>query len=165
MDPATREGLVVGVEGAWGSGKSSLVSLIRDELAKLPAEKRPSIVDFRPWLIGDRDALIGSLFGEIDKKLQELAKRERSRKAEIARRARETSAALRRFARVVSPAGSAITLAGDASGVKPITWLGKAVTAAGGLLGNGPDQPSLSEQKGKLTGLLRRLDHRFRGFE
>src|SRR5689334_7827534 len=51
VDHASYGGLVIGIEGAWGSGKSSLLFLIEDELGKLPAEQRPTVVNFRPWLI------------------------------------------------------------------------------------------------------------------
>lgn len=36
VDRASEDGLVVGVEGLWGSGKSSLIFLIGNELGKLP---------------------------------------------------------------------------------------------------------------------------------
>lgn len=41
------DGYVVGVLGAWGSGKTSLVNLVRAELVKRPAL---TIVDFNPWM-------------------------------------------------------------------------------------------------------------------
>src|ERR1700748_334066 len=65
VDCASEAGLVSGLQGAWGSGKSSLLYLIGVELGQLPAERRPSLISFRPWLIGNRDALITNLFGEL----------------------------------------------------------------------------------------------------
>jgi predicted KAP-like P-loop ATPase len=73
VDRATEDGLVIGIEGAWGSGKSSLLFLIGDELGKLPKRQRPTIINFRPWLIGNRDALITSLFGELSRQLDQVA--------------------------------------------------------------------------------------------
>ncbi len=45
VDRASKDGLVVGVEGAWGAGKSSLLFLVGDELGKLPEERRPTVID------------------------------------------------------------------------------------------------------------------------
>jgi predicted KAP-like P-loop ATPase len=73
VDCASDDGLVIGVQGAWGSGKSSLLSLVVDELSKFPEDRQPYVIDFRPWLIGDRDSLSTSLFGEISKKLDQVA--------------------------------------------------------------------------------------------
>jgi predicted KAP-like P-loop ATPase len=45
VDRSSEDGLVIGVEGAWGSGKSSLLFLIGDELGKLPSQ--PSSISGR----------------------------------------------------------------------------------------------------------------------
>lgn len=55
VDRSSEDGLVIGVEGAWGSGKSSLLFLIGDELGKLQTHQQPTTINFRPWLIGNRD--------------------------------------------------------------------------------------------------------------
>lgn len=73
VDRASEDGLVVGVEGAWGSGKSSLLFLIGEELEGLQKERRPTTINFRPWLVGNRDALITSLFGELSNQLERVA--------------------------------------------------------------------------------------------
>jgi KAP family P-loop domain len=39
VDRASEDGLVIGVEGAWGSGKSSRLFLIGEELGKLPEDR------------------------------------------------------------------------------------------------------------------------------
>ncbi len=57
------QGLVLGIEGAWGSGKSSLIGLVKAELEV--AKDRPEVVDFAPWLVGDRQTLLTALIGEI----------------------------------------------------------------------------------------------------
>jgi len=63
LKSASPEGFVIGLEGVWGSGKSSLINLIAGYLkASSPA---PEIVHFSPWLISSRDALLSQLFGEI----------------------------------------------------------------------------------------------------
>lgn len=59
------EGFVFGIEGRWGSGKSSMVNLVADAL--LSREAAIEIVRFSPWLITSRDALLKELFAEIGK--------------------------------------------------------------------------------------------------
>jgi len=56
-------GVVVGVTGSWGSGKSSLLNLLREHLR----DKFPNalIVTFDPWLVSGRNDLIAEFFGEI----------------------------------------------------------------------------------------------------
>ena len=60
-------GLVVGIEGEWGSGKSSLANLALGMLGK--TENAPSIVRFSPWIVGNRSELLRELFLEFDKVL------------------------------------------------------------------------------------------------
>ncbi len=60
-------GLVVGIEGEWGSGKSSLANLALDMLGK--SDNAPSIVRFSPWIVGNRSELLRELFLEFDKVL------------------------------------------------------------------------------------------------
>ena len=58
-------GLVVGVEGTWGSGKSSLVNLMLNEL------KRKQVVRFSPWLVGNRDDLLHQYFLDLESAIRE----------------------------------------------------------------------------------------------
>jgi hypothetical protein len=161
VDRASEDGLVVGVEGEWGSGKSSLLFLIRDELGKIAKSKAPTVIDFRPWLIGNRDALISSLFGEISRQLDLVALYAGKDTPVTVAEAREAAKALRSFISALGKTGAAIEVAGDASGFGPIKYLGRGVKALGELAGNKPVPPQLSEKKDKLVKSLRKLDHRF----
>lgn len=51
-------GLVVSIEGAWGSGKTSALAMIEALLLEDEVWPSPLIVHFNPWLIGDKDALL-----------------------------------------------------------------------------------------------------------
>ena len=104
VDHASDNGLVIGVEGAWGSGKSSLVYLIEDELRKLPDGQRPTVINFRPWLIGNRDALIRSLFSELSNKLDEIALKAGDATSISVTKAKEAAQALRKFAQGIGVA-------------------------------------------------------------
>ena len=60
------QGLVMAINGPWGSGKSSLLNLIKFELKTVYENDCPIIIDFNPWWFNGRDQLAAqflSLFG------------------------------------------------------------------------------------------------------
>lgn len=56
------DGLVIGVMGAWGSGKTSFINLMREEFENKPALK---IVDFNPWMFSGSSQLVTVFFDEL----------------------------------------------------------------------------------------------------
>ena len=58
-------GFIFGIEGAWGSGKSSLINLTQQKLHQRPNSSKPQIIEFRPWLVGKREDLLKELFNQI----------------------------------------------------------------------------------------------------
>jgi hypothetical protein len=60
-------GLVVSLEGTWGSGKTSLLAMLEELLNAEPEQQRAVVVHFNPWLIGDRDALLRQFLASIAK--------------------------------------------------------------------------------------------------
>jgi hypothetical protein len=161
VDRSSEDGLVIGVEGAWGSGKSSLLFLIGDELGKLPKHQQPTIINFRPWLIGNRDALITSLFDELSRKLDQVALSAGDATRISVTKAKEAGEALRSFMNGLSRAGAVMEFAGEALGIGPLKLVGKGAKAAGDAAGKKPAPPPLSELKDKLVKSLRDLGHRF----
>ncbi|MCV6547945.1 MAG: KAP family NTPase [Cohaesibacter sp.] len=158
---STSEGLVVSIEGEWGSGKSSLLNLISSELERLPEENKPTTINFQPWLIGNRDALIAKLFDEVFKGLQLVASRRGDHKSANTEKAKKAIKALEKFVGVLSSTGSLFEVAGDASAIAPIKWFGKMLKALGKWVGRSKTEPKLSDLKSKLDKALRELDHRF----
>lgn len=57
-------GFVFAIEGRWGSGKTTLINLTIEAL-KMLGPIAPEIVTFSPWLVGDREELLRSLFDEL----------------------------------------------------------------------------------------------------
>jgi hypothetical protein len=161
VDRASEDGLVIGVEGTWGSGKTSLLFLIGDELGKLPKDRVPTVINFRPWLIGNRDAVITSLFGELSRQLDQVALNAGDATRISVAKAKEAGEALRSFMNGLSRAGSVIEFAGEASGIGLLKLFGKGAKAAGDAAGKKPGPPPLSELKDKLVKSLRDLGHRF----
>lgn len=61
-----QHGLVVGVLGPWGSGKTSFVNLARRHLE----ESRIVVLDFNPWMFSGTDQLIQAFFIELTAQLK-----------------------------------------------------------------------------------------------
>ncbi|WP_083411851.1 KAP family P-loop NTPase fold protein [Janthinobacterium sp. 1_2014MBL_MicDiv] len=60
------EGLVVGIEGGWGSGKSTIIGFVKKELPRCDAaELPPIVVDFNPWMVSNTGALVDALVTQI----------------------------------------------------------------------------------------------------
>lgn len=58
-------GLVVSIEGAWGSGKTSALAMIDAILNQPGAAHQPLIVHFNPWLVGEKDVLLRHFLSRI----------------------------------------------------------------------------------------------------
>jgi KAP family P-loop domain len=161
VDRASEDGLVIGVEGAWGSGKSSLLFLIGDELGKLSKDQQPIIINFRPWLIGNRDALITSLFGELSQRLDQVALNAGDATRMSVTKAKEAGEALRSFMNGLGRAGLVIEFLGKASGIGLVEMAGTGAKTLREATAKNPDPTPLSELKDKLVKSLRDLGHRF----
>lgn len=61
-----RYGLVVGVLGPWGAGKTSFLNLLRKELA----DRSVPIVAFNPWVFSGADQLVDAFFVELSAQLR-----------------------------------------------------------------------------------------------
>lgn len=57
-------GIVVGVVGEWGSGKSSILNML-DQSIHENYKNGALVVRFDPWLISDRDSLVSSFFQQL----------------------------------------------------------------------------------------------------
>lgn len=61
------QGIVVGVLGAWGHGKSSFVNLMREEFARPP---ELPVIEFNPWVFSGGQQLTDVFFREIAAELR-----------------------------------------------------------------------------------------------
>ena len=110
IEQSPKQGLVIGLEGRWGAGKSSLLHLLIDELNGLDSSVRPAVVRFEPWLVGDRDSLLSTLFSDLAAAVEQIAP---SRPVKKAAKAADTVAEkIRTFGAGLSGAGKAARLAG-----------------------------------------------------
>ena len=101
---AAGKGFVLGIEGKWGSGKSSLLALVVAKLRGMDQSK-VAVVEFRPWLVGDRDQLLASLFEDLVKAIAGLEHAGGDATGTSMITAKEVSEKARRFAGHLGPVG------------------------------------------------------------
>lgn len=67
-----KDGLVLGVFGKWGTGKTSILNMVVNEINYLSDndDDSPIIVNFSPWNYSDKDNLIGIFFEDLRIKLK-----------------------------------------------------------------------------------------------
>jgi hypothetical protein len=107
--------LTLGLDGSWGSGKSSILKLMHKSLDKDSSEGAVGlvVVSFSPWLITNRTALVSAFFAQI---LDAITKAEKRlprnwslfRKG-AAKKLSQARKQLNRFSKVVSIASTAAT--------------------------------------------------------
>lgn len=65
------DGLVIGLFGKWGTGKTSIINMAIEEITDLSKndENKPIIMDFSPWNYSDKNNLISLFFQSLKIKL------------------------------------------------------------------------------------------------
>lgn len=154
---AAGKGFVIGIEGKWGSGKSSLLALVVAKLKRMDRSK-VAVVEFRPWLIGDRDQLLASLFEDLVKAIASLehAGGDATRTSVIT--AKDVAEKTRKFARHLGPLGKLAGLAGLA--IPGVVIVGTVLEGLVAAAQDFADGPTLAVQKDDLSAALIKLDCR-----
>lgn len=132
--------LVVGLDGAWGTGKTSILNLVVKAMGERKWASAPIVVRFNPWYFSDQDNLLRQFFRALTKRLG------RPDLTEAHTRAAEKIEA---FAEIVD----------SVSGDVPVGFIGKIVAALSRLFGNArrrsADRAStLDALKGEISGCL-----------
>ncbi len=161
IDHASDGGLVIGLEGAWGSGKSSLLYLIEDALKQVPEQQQPTVIDFRPWLVGSRDALLTNLFSAISKGIASIKLSDGNATETTIIKVKETAEALRKFVAGIGKVGDMVEAAGDVADYKLAKFFGALLKGGREATKDRPEDVSLDILKDKLVSSLRELGHRF----
>lgn len=156
VDHASDAGIVIGLDGKWGSGKSSLLHLISIELEKLPEDVRPTVITFRPWLVGDRNALLASLFNQLVEGIAAVELSRGNGSADRKRKLKDAAEKARKFAASVSKAGDLLKAVPH-----PVAKVGGGILSGAGKLFAKSEATDLSSQKAGLTKTLKDLGHRF----
>lgn len=61
-----KEGVVIGVLGSWGSGKTSFINLVREEFK----QRGLPVLDFNPWLFSGSEQLVERFCAELSAELR-----------------------------------------------------------------------------------------------
>jgi hypothetical protein len=56
------DGYVIGIEGSWGSGKTTLVNFVAESLKVTPDHE---VIFFDPWLVGEKNAALALFLGQL----------------------------------------------------------------------------------------------------
>ncbi|MDD5400987.1 MAG: P-loop NTPase fold protein [Sulfurimonas sp.] len=67
LNYSQNETFIISLEGEWGSGKTSVINFIKEDLKK--QQEKVEILDFNPWLITGIEQIIKVFFGELIKVL------------------------------------------------------------------------------------------------
>jgi hypothetical protein len=141
-DLDTSNGCVAAIMGPWGSGKTSLMNLIRQELANKPML---AVLEFNPWMFSGADQLVDVFFRELAAQLH-------LKEGRLDKLAAEVSA----YGDLLSPAADIATML---SALPFAGWLGRARNAAGAVSKfQERRKVSVSEQRKKLQAKLRELE-------
>ena len=130
-------GIVVGLTGKWGSGKTSILNLIAERLKKTD---HVAVATLNPWLFKGRDELLAAFFGELRDAL--------GRSPE--EHARKLMAAMDTYREAITVAGHFAALTADAAGAGGLATAGSAAFKQALKLIRKPKVLSPREERQKL---------------
>ena len=141
------ESVVVGIEGDWGSGKTSLINLVLEDLNSSDF----LIIKFNPWNFSDQNELITDFFNSIADALKQA---EKEKGEGIIEKARNYSSAPEKIKNYSSRLlkRSELTIAPEAS------FLG--IKLKLGTIYKTGDDDTLEKQKEEINNLLRSIKER-----
>ena len=155
---ATNRGLVVSIEGVWGSGKSSLVNLLVCELQG-SQKHTPEIVRFEPWLVGDRDGMLVELMSDLASAVKSIEVRGNRRK-EIKGKTKTLAKKLRGYAAVLSRRSIPLARLAEAAGLPGAGLAATGLAAGAEILNTADVERPLWQTKADLIDELNSLDRR-----
>ncbi|MEM8956914.1 MAG: P-loop NTPase fold protein [Pseudomonadota bacterium] len=141
-------GVVLGLTGSWGAGKSSVLNLVDEAVQKLELETTV-VVRFDPWIFSSRDDLVARFFEELLAALAEKAKTTPS----LEDKAKGLGAQIWRYSKDTMVAGASF-----AANVFVAPGAGKMVDAAGKKLPDGQRQEAPRSLHGQREALRQALN-------
>ncbi|MFN3608955.1 MAG: P-loop NTPase fold protein [Hyphomonas sp.] len=149
-DRSLKDGFVIGVEGRWGAGKSTLIKKTIGHLTA--SEKPPIIVQFNPWLVGDKRDLIAEFFVGLDEALSQYASKS-GLKGKTKKTVESATEALKKYSKHLATGAQFLSAASVIiPNLQPIAkFLDETASGLGGAIGT----KSLHEQKSEIEAALR----------
>ncbi|MCA6079927.1 MAG: KAP family NTPase [Endomicrobium sp.] len=74
--------IIIGINGVWGSGKSSVINLIKQcikDKTVTDTDNKPVVIDFNPWILSKREDITKYFFNEIASAFDYKGKSEKDR--------------------------------------------------------------------------------------
>lgn len=131
-------GFVIALSGPWGSGKTSVINMVKEELGN---DERACVVTFNPWLFRGAEDLVGHFFGQLATSLRQSGGKARAVANKVAR-----------YAGALSGVASLVPLFGEAGA--------SILKAAGQIASTAGETPSLDQQRRELVEALKDFDRR-----
>jgi len=159
------DGLVIGLEGSWGSGKSSLMGLLRQEIQKTDELEPNNIhtITVAPWVDGDGASLVLSMLNPISLILKDSI--ETSTTDDLKAKAKDLSDLVAIYAGKTARWLSPLTgVANLASYILPEAKIAEKILGSFTKIISKPSKkepPTTSALKELISENLKELDHRF----
>ncbi len=144
IDGNLSDGAVVAVMGPWGSGKTSVLNMVREALGERPDDVE--IFDFNPWYFSGTQQLVEHFFADTAARFTESGDETLTKAAGV----------LKRYAGVVRPAAHLSTVLG-ALGVPGVSILAEILRKGGDAAKDAAD--ALGALAGKQTKSIGTLRH------
>lgn len=155
LEQTGSECFVLGVEGEWGAGKSSLLAILDERLAA----QGTAILRFDPWVIGSRDALLGELFSGLEGVVAELEKDRGDTTRTTVVEAKTAIERFRDYSRGVAAVGRVAGLAGML-GVPAVGLVGEVLVKTADAMKEGAGSTPLTALKKRSSEALKKLSTR-----
>ncbi len=152
---ATPDGLVVGIEGPWGSGKSSILGFVADYLHT--HDPIVSTVRFEPWLVGDRDALVAELMNSLADAIEVAEGETKGQFAQVGINTVSLAKQIRAYGAGVAKRAAPIASFAALMGIPLAGLVGEALAKGGEALAALETGKSLLATKAAVVGALHRL--------
>lgn len=154
------DGMVIGVEGKWGSGKTSLLNFLHSELNDQGDQKDIHVISIAPWLQGDENDLAVLLLSQISAALESEVQDSKNKNAPDKTKFKENAKLFKSYAvkvgRGVSPL---LKIAGHI--VPGVGVAGSVAEGATNYLAEWGSDETTTELKGRIVERLNQSKFRF----
>jgi len=149
--------LTLGLDGAWGAGKSSILAMMMNAVDDKRSKEGIGtvVITFSPWLIRDQEALIASLFDQLQSAIREAEKQTpptwKKAKKSIGKELKKAKCLLNRFCAATASLTEAVSTVDSTHITKLISYLSRWLQA---WTKAPPVKATLEELKGQLVNVL-----------